>query len=94
MGQGLGSKIPRIHVEFKRRQVKINFQLVKSKLNLEGSRHPALVRGVQVLMTSEAGFEVGEGKVIQPQEVMGCVGRHVGTSDFPNAWREKGFSHI
>lgn len=57
----------------------------KSKLNLEGSRHTAFVHAVQVLMTSEAGLEDGEGKVIQPQEIMGCVGRHVGTSDFPNA---------
>lgn len=39
-------------------------------------------------MTSEAGLEVGEGKLVQPREVMGCVGRHVGMTDFSNAWRE------
>lgn len=49
LGQGLGSKIPRIHVEFRRRQEKeIFIQLGKSELNLEGRNNPALVCGVQV----------------------------------------------
>lgn len=48
LGAGTSSKIPRIHVEFRRRQEKeIFIQLGKSTLNLEGRNHPALVRGVQ-----------------------------------------------